>query len=102
MQPYELGLTWGIFQVPVMAVFTKFDQFKRDIKMRLEDEGRNPARDLDAEVERVFERHYLAGLAGKPPFIRLESEDFIHNQVASFLFLSSRNAQARPTGYGSY
>lgn len=85
-----------------MAVFTKFDQFKRDIKMRLEDEGRDPETGLDAEVQRVFEHHYLARLAGPPPFIRLESEGFTHNKGASFLFLSSRNEQAWPTGYGSY
>ena len=86
MQLYELGLTWGIFQVPVIAVFTKFDQFKRDTKMKLEDDGRDAGTDLDAEVERVFERHYLAGLAGPPPFIRLESENFIHHQGVAFLF----------------
>ena len=62
------------FQVPVIAVFTKFDQFKRDIKMRLEDEGRDPGMDLDTEVENIFNQHYLAGLNGPPPFIRLESE----------------------------
>ena|SRR5260221_12515626 len=98
MQLYEPELKWGIPQVPVIAVFTKFDQFKRDIKMKLEDDGRDPETDLDAEVEGVFKRHYLAGLAGSPPFIRLESEDFIHNRGVPFLFLSSRNAQAWSTG----
>ena len=90
------------FQVPVMAVFTKFDQFKRDIKMRLEDEGRDPATDLDSEVERVFKRHYLDGLVGPPPYIRLESKDFIHEQGVPYLFSSSRNEQAWPTGCGSH
>jgi hypothetical protein len=42
-------------QVPVIAVFTKYDQFKRDTKMKLQDEGRDPEiMDLDAEVENVF------------------------------------------------
>ena len=63
------------FQVPVIAVFTKYDQFKRDIKMKLEDEGRDREMDLNAEVENIFNQHYLAGLNGLPPFIRLESED---------------------------
>jgi hypothetical protein len=98
MQLYEPELNSGILQVPVIAVFTKFDQFKREIKMKLEDDGRDPETDLDAEVEEAFQRHYLAGLAGSPPFIRLESEDFIHNRGVPSLFLSSRNAQARPTG----
>ena len=65
------------FQVPVIAVFTKFDQFKRDIKMKLQDEGRDPDIDLNTEVENEFKRHYLDVLKGPPPFIRLESED--HN-----------------------
>jgi hypothetical protein len=67
-------MMWGL-QVPVIAVFTKYDQFKRDTMMKLEDEGRDPEMNLDAEVEEIFKRHYLAGLNGPPPFIRLESED---------------------------
>ena len=63
------------FQVPVIAVFTKFDQFKRDTKMKLEDQGRDREMDLDAEVENVFDQHYVARLKGPPPFIRLESEN---------------------------
>ena len=62
------------FQVPVIAVFTKYDQFKRDIKMTLEDEGRDQEMDLNTEVENIFNQHYLAGLNGSPPFICLESE----------------------------
>ena len=65
-----------IFQVPVIAVFTKYDQFKRNIKMKLEDEGRDPGTHLDAEVERAFNRYYLTPLGGIPPFVRLEGEDF--------------------------
>ena len=63
------------FPVPVIAVFTKYDQFKRNVKMNLEDKGRDPKIDLDAEAEKIFEEHYLAGLSGPPPFVRLESED---------------------------
>ena len=42
--------------------------------MKLEDEGRGRKMDLNAEVENRFKWHYLAGLNGPPPFIRLESE----------------------------
>jgi hypothetical protein len=63
------------FQVPVIAVFTKYDQFKRNIKMKLEDEDHDPEIDLDAKAEKIFKEHYLAGLKRRPPFIRLESED---------------------------
>jgi hypothetical protein len=61
----------------VIAVFTKYDQFRRDVRIRLEDQHRDPSL-LDAEVESVFDEHYLAGLTGPPPFIRLESEEFDH------------------------
>jgi hypothetical protein len=60
-------------QVPVIAVFTKYDQFRRNIKMKLEDQNRDPAL-LDAEAESIFSQHYLARLGSLPPFIGLESE----------------------------
>ena len=81
---YELGLTRRTFQVPVIAVFTKYDQFKHDIEMKLEDENRET--DLDAEVEKIFDQHYLASLGGHPPFVRLESEDFV-NQLTCIVLI---------------
>ena len=67
-------MTWD-FPVPVIAVFTKYDQFKRNIKMKFEDEDRDPEIELDAETETIFKQQYMANLNGAPPFIRLESED---------------------------
>ena len=64
------------FQVPVIAVFTKYDQFKRNIKMNLEDEGRDLRTDFDVEVESVFDHQYLTHLGGTAPYVRLESEYF--------------------------
>ena len=63
------------FPVPVIAVFTKYDQFKRNIRMKLEDEDYDPEIDFDAEAENIFKQHYLASLSGYPLFIRLESKD---------------------------
>ena len=74
-----------IFQVPVIAVFTKYDQFKRDTKMKLEDEGRDPGTDFDTKVEHIFNERYLASLSGPLPFVRLESEDFLFNQFTRIL-----------------
>jgi len=81
-----------IFRVPVIAVFTKFDQFRRDVRMRLEDEaydsgthlntevesheGHDPGTHSNTEVENVFVQNYLAPLSGPPPFVRLEGECF--------------------------
>jgi hypothetical protein len=76
----DIRLTWVIFQVPVIAVFTKYDQFKRNIKMKLEDEaheGRDPEKNFETEVESVFNDHYLASLGKTTSFVRLESEDFL-------------------------
>ena len=70
-----------IFQVPVIAVFTKYDQFKRNIKIKLDDEGRDLETRLDTEVESAFERDYLARLSGPPPFVRLESEYFLNKST---------------------
>jgi len=73
-----------IFQVPVIAVFTKYDQFKRDITMKLMDEGHDPGTHVDTEVESVFNRYYLGGLTGSPPFVCLESKIFF-NQLTPTL-----------------
>jgi len=62
----------------VIAVFTKFDQFRRDIRMKVEDQDRdadNPAI-LNAEMERIFNEEFLEHLKESPPIVRLESEDF--------------------------
>ena len=74
----------GDFQVPVIAVFTKYDQFKRNITLKLRDEGRDPGTHFDTEVESVFDRYYLASLSGPPPFVRLESKGFF-NQFTPIL-----------------
>ena len=59
----------------MIAVFTKFDQFKRDVKMKMEDVGRDPETNLNEEVDSVFREHYQAKLGETPLFVRLESED---------------------------
>jgi hypothetical protein len=85
-------------QVPVIAVFTKYDQFKREVRMKLEDRHCDPGTNIDDEVEGIFNQHYLAGLRGSPLFIRLESEYFAtSNRKCITLIVSYRNAQARPT-----
>jgi hypothetical protein len=70
--------------VPVIAVFTKYDQFKRDIRMKLEDENRET--DLDAELEKIFDQQYLARLGGDRPFVCLESEHFV-NQLTCIVLI---------------
>ena len=77
---YEQGIKMTDFQVPVIAVFTKCDQFRRDIMTKMEDEGRDLAL-LDVEVENYFKDHYLAHLEESSRFVRLESEDFASQPI---------------------
>jgi hypothetical protein len=55
-------------------VFTKYDQFKREISSKLEDKGHDPTTYLEHEAETLFRKQYLATLMGPPLFVRLESE----------------------------
>jgi|HubBroStandDraft_3_1064219.scaffolds.fasta_scaffold712891_1 hypothetical protein len=85
----ELGLTSGISRVPVIALFTKFDQFRREVRMKLEDQHRDPETDLEVEMESIFNEHYSASLEGPPPFIRLESEGFVNQLNMYYITLIS-------------
>jgi hypothetical protein len=70
----------------VIAVFTKYDQFKREIRMKWEDQHGNAADlDADAETERIFNECYLANLKGSPLVVRLESKDFIDHLACTML-----------------
>ena len=60
-----------------MAVFTKFDQFRFNIRMELDDKNDDCETDLNAEVESAFNRRYLDGFIKRPSFVRLESENFV-------------------------
>lgn len=61
------------FPVPVIAVFTKYDQYLRNIQMHLEDFG-NPDDKVSHEADRQFKEHYLRHLGEGVRFVRLESE----------------------------
>ncbi|KAJ3507126.1 hypothetical protein NLJ89_g6477 [Agrocybe chaxingu] len=59
--------------VPIIGVFTKYDQFRRNIKMHLQDHqnenlGGNPA----DEADRRFEEDYLRPLGEGARFVRVE------------------------------
>jgi hypothetical protein len=63
--------------VPVIAVFTKYDQFRRELSFHLEDLGRDPRIHLEHEAESVFRKNYLVGICRESPFVRLQSEDLL-------------------------
>ena len=63
----------------MIAVFTKYDQFKREVRMKLEDEhGDAVDLDADAEAEKIFNERYRANLKGSPSVVCLESENFVN------------------------
>jgi len=70
----------------VIAVFTKYDQFKIDVEMRVEDWGYPPDH-LSIEMEKIFKQQYLSYLKKDTPFVRLEREDFV-NQPARITLIS--------------
>jgi hypothetical protein len=71
--------TSRIFLVPVIAIFTKYDQFRCNIMMKLEDQGHDTSQELlNAEVEKVFNKQYLASLGESVLFVCLESENFVN------------------------
>ena len=63
------------FEVPVIAVFTKYDQFLHNVKMDvLDDPEEYPDRSVSEVAEQVFQEHYLCPLGDDVRYVRLESE----------------------------
>lgn len=62
-----------ISKVPVIPVFTKYDQFLRNVKIHLEDYG-NLDDNVSDVAEKQFREHYLEPLGETDRYVRLESE----------------------------
>jgi hypothetical protein len=83
----------------VIAVFTKRDQFRREVKMKLEDQHGSEVDQalIDREMKEIFDKYYLAKLGEAPRFVCLESEYFV-NQLACItlnsFFLQKWTSQA--------
>ena len=63
-------------EVPVIVVFTKFDQFRHNVRMHMLDYPDDyPADSNVPEVaEKVFQEHYLRPFGDNVRFVRLEGE----------------------------
>ncbi|KAF8258006.1 hypothetical protein EI94DRAFT_1756079, partial [Lactarius quietus] len=63
--------------VPVIAVFTKYDQFLCNVEMDMQDESEDPDNytdsDVSAEAEKRFQDHYLSPLGNDVKYVRLEN-----------------------------
>ena len=82
------------FKVPVIAVFTKFDQFLRNVQMHLTDyPDEYPDSNVSEVAEIRFQEHFLHPLGDDVRFVRLESGFAVECQGYALTF--SRNAQAK-------
>jgi hypothetical protein len=62
-------------EVPVIAVFTKYDQFLRNVKMDVLDDPEDyPDRSALEVAEQVFQEDYLRPLGDDIGYVRLGSE----------------------------
>ncbi|KAI6156006.1 hypothetical protein BKA82DRAFT_4084688 [Pisolithus tinctorius] len=82
--------------VPVIAVFTKYDQFKLDVQMELEDRSEGNAtptlEDINEEAEKIFQDEYWNVIKGSSPkYARLEN---MHEPGASCSALIIETANA--------
>ncbi|KAI9464693.1 hypothetical protein HD554DRAFT_2280572 [Boletus coccyginus] len=73
--------------VPVIAVFTKFDQFKRDIRIKLEDRpGGNPSvswKEVNDRAEEVFQDQYWNVVKHAQ-----ETENALSDEVVTLMLLA--------------
>jgi hypothetical protein len=80
------------FKVPIIVVFTKYDQFLRNVKMEVSD---YPDKYLDRSVSEVakeqFQEHYLCPLGDDVGYVHLESELEVICQGQMLMFFQ-RNA----------
>ena len=61
--------------VPIIVVFTKHDQFLRNVEMHMFDyPNEYPNSNLSEVAEKQFQEHYLHPLGDDVRFVRLESE----------------------------
>ena len=84
------------FEVPVVVVFTKHDQFIRNVTIHLLDyPNLYPDSNVSEVADKLFQELYLAPPLGKGTiFVRLESGFRIKCQECMLMFCS-RNAHAK-------
>ncbi len=77
----------------MIAVFTKYEQFKFNIRMKLEDEDRPDwETEVSGEAEKVFQEHYRRDVGEMPHFVRLESESFKGSSAFTHSYSFCRDA----------
>jgi hypothetical protein len=63
------------FEVPIIVMFTKYDQFLYNVKMDVSDDpDLYPDKSVSEVAKERFEEHYLHPLGGDVKYVQLESE----------------------------
>ena len=84
-----------LFEVPVIVVFTKYDQFVYNVAMHLFDYPSSyPESDPSVVAEKRFQKHYLHPLGNDIRFVRLKSGFEVKCYERKLTFLG-RNARAK-------
>ena len=83
------------FEVPVIAVFTKYDQFLLNVGMDVNDyPDQYPHGDVSEVAEKRFQEHYLQPLGDIVGYVRLEGPFRVKCQGYALMFLG-RNAHSK-------
>jgi hypothetical protein len=83
------------FEVPVIVVFTKYDQFLRNVEMHLADyPNEYPDSNVSNVAKKLFEEHYLQPLGDDIRFVQLQSEFRVKCQGYVLMFFG-RNAHEK-------
>jgi hypothetical protein len=86
------------FEVPVVVVFTKYDQFLRNVEMHVADyPNEYPDSNVSEVAEKQFQEHYLHPLGGNVRFVQLES-GFRANCHGYMLMFAEMHRQNRGCG----
>ena len=83
------------FEVPVIVVFTKYDQFLRNVGMQVSDfPGDFPDGNVSEVAEKQFKEHYLRPLGDNVKYVQLKRRFRVMCQYYMLMFVD-RNAQGR-------
>ena len=83
------------YEVPVIALFTKYDQFLFNVEMDVWDDPDKYPGEVSEEAEKRFQEHYLRPLGDKARYVRLESEVQTYKLGLRLNVFIGRNAYER-------
>ena len=93
---YECSILWLThhFEVPIIVVFTKYDQFLLNIEMHMSNFPNEYCNsDVSKVMEKLFQEYYLHPLGEGIRFVRLQSRFRVKYQECMLMFFG-RNALA--------